>query len=390
MDINDSSGLDKDDVPPLEDMGEMFQKCLNLHTQSKSKSCLLEPKTSEEQHKFETVQNLLGSATLDVSKKAQGTPFQQHEQGGSKSSDTYCGFQKGFLLNKSSAKNKKGNRQKSNDDIIEIKSDNTMQTPNVLPEVQEAMQAQSSPVFQSKAWVTDDLLEKILKNPRLSEKFLHPRFNDALSLFQQEPQKAMQVCKDDPEMAEFIQEFCSLMGEHFTQLAEKQAQEEGSSAATFASPVSSTEFQEKMPHLQHPLLVPTVTNKTTAGTKLSSVPPTSSSSPQTSKSEAFSSTSNASPSNSDLDDRQPVAEGESSTSKYTQRAVQTDEMDEQVKNILTNPDLVEILKDGEVQRLFALLRTDPIKGQRYLQCSNLELRQKIQVLINAGLLQIAR
>ena len=71
-------------------------------------------------------------------------------------------------------------------------------------------------------WVTDNLLEKVTKNPKLAKQFADPNFSEAIQLFQSNPQKVMEMCQNNEELREFIQEFCALMGDHFTKLGEKQ------------------------------------------------------------------------------------------------------------------------------------------------------------------------
>lgn len=59
-----------------------------------------------------------------------------------------------------------------------------------------------------------------MKNPKLAHQFNDPKFNEAITLFQTNPQKVLEMCKDNLELREFIQEFCALMGDHFTNLAD--------------------------------------------------------------------------------------------------------------------------------------------------------------------------
>ena len=71
-------------------------------------------------------------------------------------------------------------------------------------------------------WVTEDLLSKILKHPKLAKQFMDPRFSQAIEKFQKNPQEVMEMCKTNAELKEFIQEFCALMGDHFTGLADQK------------------------------------------------------------------------------------------------------------------------------------------------------------------------
>lgn len=68
-------------------------------------------------------------------------------------------------------------------------------------------------------WITDDLLQKIEANPKLAKRFTNPRMAEALHKFQTDQAVAIKQYQNDIEVQEFIQEFCSLMGDHFTKLA---------------------------------------------------------------------------------------------------------------------------------------------------------------------------
>ena len=71
-------------------------------------------------------------------------------------------------------------------------------------------------------WVTEDLLTKIMKHPKLSKQFMDPRFSKAIEKFQTNPREVMEMCSTNEELREFIQQFCALMGDHFTGLADAQ------------------------------------------------------------------------------------------------------------------------------------------------------------------------
>lgn len=51
---------------------------------------------------------------------------------------------------------------------------------------------------------------------------MDPRFSQAIEKFQKNPKEVMEMCKTNAELAEFIQEFCALMGDHFTGLADQK------------------------------------------------------------------------------------------------------------------------------------------------------------------------
>lgn len=70
--------------------------------------------------------------------------------------------------------------------------------------------------------MTDDLLSKIDQNPILSKAFGDPSLFKVLEEFHRNPQEALAAAQRTPEVREFLQQFCSLMGEHFTEMADSQ------------------------------------------------------------------------------------------------------------------------------------------------------------------------
>jgi len=191
--------------------------------------------------------------------------------------------------------------------LIEVKMvDKEVDNKNILPEVQSAMNNQI-PLLQSKDWITSDLLTKIMKNPKLAHQFNDPKFNEAITLFQTNPQKVLEMCKDNLELREFIQEFCALMGDHFTNLAD--INEESSSRKTSSN------------------MLPT--------------------------------------NNNDI----------------------SKEDDSKIKDILSNEDTVKALQSPDIQKLLSLLRSNPMAAQRFIDGADSALRQKMQRLVDVGLLQ---
>ena len=71
-------------------------------------------------------------------------------------------------------------------------------------------------------WVTESLLEKIKRHPLLSRALTDPHLAEVLSRFQSNPKEALQLSAGNPEMQHFLKEFCNLMGDHFTELADKE------------------------------------------------------------------------------------------------------------------------------------------------------------------------
>jgi len=72
-------------------------------------------------------------------------------------------------------------------------------------------------------WVTPDLLETISKHPKLAAGMNNPRFTLALQQMQSNPKETLaKLQRDDPEVLQFIHEFCGAMGNHFSRLSEEQ------------------------------------------------------------------------------------------------------------------------------------------------------------------------
>ena len=63
-------------------------------------------------------------------------------------------------------------------------------------------------------------MHKIEANPKLARHFTNPRMAEALQKFQTDQAMAMKQYQNDHEVQEFIQEFCSIMGDHFTKLSD--------------------------------------------------------------------------------------------------------------------------------------------------------------------------
>ena len=71
-------------------------------------------------------------------------------------------------------------------------------------------------------WMTDSLLEKIEKHPLLSRALRDPALAQALSQFQTDPESVLRSAAGNPQLQEILREFCSVMGSHFTELADRQ------------------------------------------------------------------------------------------------------------------------------------------------------------------------
>ena len=63
-------------------------------------------------------------------------------------------------------------------------------------------------------------MRKIENNPKLARHLANPRMAEALHKFQTDQVTAMKQYQSDAEVQEFFHEFCSVMGDHFTKLAD--------------------------------------------------------------------------------------------------------------------------------------------------------------------------
>ena len=98
----------------------------------------------------------------------------------------------------------------------------TSQTSLLLPEVQEAIS--NHLLASSHEWATADLIESISKNhPKLAAGLSNPKYIAALQAMQTHPKETMErLKKDHPDIFEFLQDFCGMIGDHFVKLGEKQ------------------------------------------------------------------------------------------------------------------------------------------------------------------------
>ena len=99
-----------------------------------------------------------------------------------------------------------------------------------LPEVQDKIEAEKAEAAKlaspKNSWMTPELLQKIAAKPILRKAFTDPKCQQAMTEMQTDPQAAMKKYGDVPEMREFLQAFMKLMGDHFTELADKQEKEQ--------------------------------------------------------------------------------------------------------------------------------------------------------------------
>ena len=75
---------------------------------------------------------------------------------------------------------------------------------------------------KKKEWLNTELLEEMMKRPRLAKGFQNPKYAAAIASLQKEPGKYKNMMYEDNELREFVNEFCEVMGNHFTGLGDKE------------------------------------------------------------------------------------------------------------------------------------------------------------------------
>lgn len=210
--------------------------------------------------------------------------------------------------------------------------------PLHLQEVQKAMKDENAwQTFSNTEWSSPDLLDKISKNPKLLARMADPKFTAALEALRDNPQEAMKKFKDHKDVTEFLNEFCSILGEHFTALGEKQQQQQQQ------QPIENCPSRKEL-------------NEEDVG---------------------------------------PIAFGaiqrEKERKARGEKSVTEDDMnkEEQVKYeaVMKDEELTKILMDMNMQKVLQECSTIPGKMQMYMRHE--EYGMKLRKLIQAGLLRVA-
>ena len=56
--------------------------------------------------------------------------------------------------------------------------------------------------------------------PDLLKKLSDPRYSQALNLIRSNPEEGLKLVQGNQELLSFIEDFCGILGEHFTSMAE--------------------------------------------------------------------------------------------------------------------------------------------------------------------------
>lgn len=351
-----------DDIPPLEDMSDILKQAEANKSKVKSSRVTITTDTAQrnavpqtDPHNEKPAQNPTGTGHTEkptAAKSAGKTPSKP-------SSETFGGFKKGFLfggnsLQKSKAKSSSssGSNAKSSPDVPYI----TKKSPDVghqIPEVQQTLTAEAQKMAQNKdEWLTDDLMKEIEANDTLFKKLGDKKYVDAVNQFQSDPVKAMERYKDDKEIQEFLTAFCKIMGEHFSGLADKQDK-----TTTPSKPAPQSKIVEL--------------NSESEVKQAKSTPPQTMN-PMMSET---------------LYTRSPTGGADMSVRSSTNPNQPTAEDERRMQEIVANPEIRNILLDPKVMKLIESLKFNPDEGTRLLQQADSDLREKIQKLVQCGLLQ---
>mmetsp|Transcript_18389 Transcript_18389/g.22823 ORF Transcript_18389/g.22823 Transcript_18389/m.22823 type:complete len:465 (+) Transcript_18389:129-1523(+) len=156
---------------------------------------------------------------------------------------TKGGFRKGFLLNAASGderkvkKRLKKKEKGDNNDIYELDSNGNLtkvseETPITVkkpPNSNKNLQfpQNDNPLFNvlnnNNQWATSpDFINTISQNPILSKGLTNSKFTAALEALRSNPKRAMEQFRHHPDVTEFLNEFCNVLGDHFTKLGEAE------------------------------------------------------------------------------------------------------------------------------------------------------------------------
>jgi hypothetical protein len=223
--------------------------------------------------------------------------------------------------------------------------------PLHLPEVQSAMK-----LPPSSQWATPDLLDTIThSHPNLVHGLNDPRYTAALHDMQTKPKETLEVLqKTNPEIVNWLMEFCGVLGQHFSQLGEemdgKQANgggdgtNDGNKTKDLGSKVREMGLLERRALEKH---------------------------------RQMQAVTNDEPTHRRASGQDDGVASSSPTSK---------EMDDQVSTILANEELRSILMDPVIQNIMDECSTGN-KFRYYL--AHDEFGPKLRLLLEAGLIQMA-
>lgn len=229
---NIQNNNDLDDLPDLEDFSEDLKK-MNIGKINNEKVSIPVNINNNNNNLYDNTKvgipikisnNSNNSESRDMKNNKAENKDKEYEFG--------MGLKKGFLnkkINDNSSQNHIKEKEKGEIvDLTNIKSKNKLE----IDEVQQNMKNESSSkdskfllnnIMNNKdQWLNEELMKKLMKNPKLLQAFTHPNFNDVITLIQKDPNEAKKRYGNVPELNEFFKEFSSLMADHFNNLEKKQ------------------------------------------------------------------------------------------------------------------------------------------------------------------------
>ncbi|XP_014676003.1 PREDICTED: uncharacterized protein LOC106815983 [Priapulus caudatus] len=191
------------DIPPLEDVPAVADW---LSTRTRSLNI-----KKGDRDKVDTTTNKYDAQSQTASAAKKQMPSSSKKKC---EKDTFGGLPKGFLNSKKQTRTNTGIK------CLNAQTPCAKKSPLLIAEVQEALKDDQPP--SSNAWMTDNLLSWIEKNPCLAKKMKDPRISNAMTMFQTNPKQAMAKYANDKEMQNFFQQFSAVLGDHFQSLAREQ------------------------------------------------------------------------------------------------------------------------------------------------------------------------
>ncbi|KAK3098603.1 hypothetical protein FSP39_021130 [Pinctada imbricata] len=177
---------------------------------------------------------------------------------------------------------------------------------------------------------------------------------EAINMFQSNPSQAMERYKHDVEVQEFFKKFMGLMGEHFTNIADKEEQNKEPKRAPKCKIVELDDVEEKKDNVSSPSSGLSKPQKNSNDTVLT---------------------------------RSPVGGADMSVRSSTNPKQPTADDEKRMQEILSDPEIRNILMDQKIFGMIEALRRNPSEGQRIFETADNETKRKIQKLVQCGLLQ---
>jgi len=219
---------DDDDMPPdLEDLPEELtaKKSVKKVGQGDLVNKLVDDYTKINE-KFEEIK-------IDTQPKVKEDEIKKSEK-----PVAFAGIKKGFFSEPSEPKSK----PKAKEEMVTIKANPNKQDSKVIPEVQEAMKLGESILDKKDQWLTPDLLKMLTENPNLAKLFANPEYLQAITMMQKNPKEVMEKYGKNKEFMELMTQFSSTMGDHFTNLSNKEPP--SNNPTTQPIPIDDKEVEE--------------------------------------------------------------------------------------------------------------------------------------------------